>query len=121
MQVMILMKNIELICSNWPTIIPDEIVLNCLAAYQHHSTVWQPSLICCVCGLLVEQQDVQEIDVSDHSTCSLDFIVLHAKDPLITDLSTDFQYGFHIIDDCSLHKKGFKQSDKDNMYVMSLR
>ena len=40
--------------------------------------------------LLVEQQDVQEIIVSDHSTCSLDFIVLHAKDPLITDLTMVF-------------------------------
>ena len=43
-----------------------------------------------ICVLLVEQQDVQEIVVSDHSTCSLDFIVLHAKDPLITDLTMVF-------------------------------
>ena len=107
------MDNIQKICSNWPTIISDDIVFECLANYRHH-TIWHQPHICCVCGL--EQKNVTEIDVSNTSTCSLDFSYLHARDSFITDL-VEFQYGSHIIDNCMLDKAGFKQHDEHTIII----
>ena len=41
---------IDDICSNWPSVVPDDIVFECLDNYYQHS-VWVAPLICCVCGL----------------------------------------------------------------------
>ena len=98
-------KKIEQICLNWPSVILDNIIFECLANYHRH-TVWAPPHVCCVCGLQCEE--VNMIDISDHSTHSLDFSILHVHDCFITDIS-DFQYGSDVIDNCILDPLGFKQ------------
>ena len=56
------------------------------------------------------------IDISDHSTCSLDFSILHVCDCFITDIS-DFQYGSDMIDNCILDPSGFKQCDEQGIVL----
>ena len=108
-------KKIEQICSNWPSVVPDNIIFKCLANYRCH-TVWTPPHICCVCGL--QCKEVIMINISDRSSPSLDFSILHVQDSFITDIS-DFhwQYSSDMIDNCILDTLGFKQCDEQHIVL----
>ena len=107
-------KDMDIIRSAWPTVVPDDIVFDCLENYRLH-TIWQPPLICCVCGL--ERRDTSEFDpYSNKCNRSLDFSLLSVKDSYLKD-HAEFQYGCKVIDGCILEKKGFKYHDEDKIIL----
>ena len=102
-------NRIQNISSTWPTVVPDNIVFECLKNYRHH-TIWIPLLVCCVCGL--ERKEVTKIVVDNHLKSPLFFSLLHVKDPFIVNFA-EFQYGFIAINDGVLDKSGLITMDKD--------
>jgi hypothetical protein len=96
------------IISNWPTVVSEDIIFNCLRDY-YIGTVWKSPAICCVCGLL--RQKMVDVPVSGKNCSSLNLSILQVKDHLITDVSA-FRYGLSALDDVMLESAGFKTSDK---------
>ena len=94
----------EEISSSWPTVVSDDIFFLCLESYCR-ATIWFPSIMCCVCGLICK--DMEEIILNVDSEPVLDFSPLLCRDPLMTSVA-DFQYGFDVIDDTILDRTGFK-------------
>ena len=107
------MKRMQDICSIWPTVVPDNVVFECLANYREH-TIWHQPSICCVCGL--KCMNVVEINLFNKSECPIDFSILHVKDSFVSDLE-DFQYGSYVINNCVLDKAGFKQNNEDGIII----
>ena len=102
---------IQDICSAWPQKVSDDVVFQCLENYRLQ-TIWVPPVICCVCGL--ERNQVEDIVVSKSETSSIDFSILHVRDPFITDVSC-FQYDLDIINNAVLDNAGFKSSNTDSV------
>ena len=77
------------------------------------------SILYGICLVYVESglnyENMIEITISSDSNCSLDFLVLHVKDPFSTDL-IKFHYSF-IIDNCILDKNRFKQHDEHGIVL----
>ena len=91
--------------SLWPTVVDDDTIFYCLEHYQHGS-VWEPPLICCVCGL--EHRDMMEIDIQSDGGLPFDFSPLHDTDPFIMN-HQQFKYGMDVIDEFMLEPRGFKE------------
>jgi hypothetical protein len=115
-----LVDNIQRICSGWPSVVPDDIVFDCLEQYRRE-IIWILPFVCCVCGLRRPHDDVEEVVIRRDCQSSLDFTPLHVRDSYIVD-STEFEYGFPSINGSVqvLEKSGFKTCDKTsslaNMY-----
>jgi hypothetical protein len=97
------------ISSDWPSVVSDDIVFDCIRNY-HRATVWEPPLVCCVCGLQRRREHVVEITISKNGRSSLDFSVLHVADSFLENV-TDFEYGFEAINGAVLEPAGFNTSD----------
>lgn len=75
-------------------------------------------LLCVVC---VDWSKKKHVTISNESDCSLDFSPLHVKDPFITDI-TQFQYGFNVIDNSVMDKRGMIMSlNNDNCHSIKLQ
>ena len=97
----------------WPTVVPDDIVFQCLEDYRI-GTVWEPPLICSVCGL--ERKDTVDVDIPAIGEPPLDFFPLHVTDPSICN-GEDFEYGLDVINGAILERRGFKHYHADGLVM----
>jgi len=103
----------EQMITTWPTVVDDNVVFECLENYRR-GTVWEPPLVCCVCGL--ERKDTVDVEVPDVGDSPFDFFPLQISDPFIT-VHADFHYGLEAIDGAILDSQGFKSQTAEGVVM----
>jgi hypothetical protein len=97
----------------WPTVVDDNVVFECLEDYRR-GTVWEPPLVCCICGL--ERKDTVDVEVPGVGDSPFDFFPLQVSDPFIT-IHADFHYGLEAIDGAILDSQGFKSQTAEGVVM----
>ena len=83
----------------------DDTIFHCLKRYRRGS-VWEPPLICGVCGL--DRRGTMDVDIHTDGTLPFDLSPSRVTDPFILN-HEQFEYGIDVIDGLMLEPHGFKE------------
>ena len=101
------------VAQSWPTVVKDDVVFHCLEDYRL-ATIWEPPLVCSVCGLLC--RNIINVNIRADNVPSLNFVSLQVSDYFISS-HEDFRYGIHVLDGAILDTHGFKDRSTDGVII----